>query len=114
MCQAPIYTPGSPNQPCAGDSIIMDILLKGEIESNSKVGIWTPLDSGASGKEYFCQWSRCKRHLGQSLGQEDPLEEGIAIQSSILAWSIPWTEEPGGLQSTGLQRVGQDLETEQQ
>ena len=40
----------------------------------------------------------------QSLGQEDPLEEGMATHSSILAWSIPWTEEPGGLQSRGSQR----------
>ena len=39
------------------------------------------------------------------LGWEDPLEEGIATYSSILVWRIPWTEEPGGLQSTGLQRV---------
>ena len=42
----------------------------------------------------------------QSLGQEDPLEEEMATHSSVLAWSIPWTEEPGGLQSTGLQKVG--------
>ena len=40
-----------------------------------------------------------------SLGQEDPLEEGMAIHSSILAWRIPWTEEPGRLLSTVLQRV---------
>ena len=40
-----------------------------------------------------------------SLGQEDPLQKGMATHSSILAWRIPWTEEPGGLQSTGLQRV---------
>ena len=38
----------------------------------------------------------------QSLGWEDPLEEGMATHSSILAWRIPWTEEPGGLQSTGV------------
>ena len=44
----------------------------------------------------------------QSLGQENPLEEGVATHSSILAWRIPWTEEPGGLQSTGLQRVRHD------
>ena len=44
----------------------------------------------------------------QSLSQEDPLEEEIATHSSILAWTIPWTEEPGGLQSTGSQRVGHD------
>ena len=39
----------------------------------------------------------------QSLGQEDPLEKGMATHSSILAWRIPWTEESGGLQSTGSQ-----------
>ena len=44
----------------------------------------------------------------RSLGQEDPLDEGVATHSSILAWRIPWTEEPGGLQSIGLQRVGYD------
>ena len=43
-----------------------------------------------------------------SLGQEDPLEKEMATHSSILAWEIPWTEEPGGLQSMGLQRVRQD------
>ena len=44
----------------------------------------------------------------QSLGREDPLEKEMATQSSILAWRIPWTEEPGGLQFTGSQRVGHD------
>ena len=44
----------------------------------------------------------------QSLHWEDPLEKEIATHSSILAWRIPWTEEPGGLRSTGLQRVGHD------
>ena len=44
----------------------------------------------------------------RSLGQEDPLEKGMATHPSILAWRIPWTEEPGGLQSMGLQRVGHD------
>ena len=41
----------------------------------------------------------------RSLDQDDPLEEGMATHSSILAWRIPWTEEPGGLQSIGSQRV---------
>ena len=41
----------------------------------------------------------------QSLGQEDPLEEEMATHSSILAWRIPWTEDPGGLQSNGSQRI---------
>ena len=40
----------------------------------------------------------------QSVGREDPLEDGMATQSSFLAWEIPWTEEPGGLQSMGLQK----------
>ena len=44
----------------------------------------------------------------QSLGREDPLEKEMATHSSILAWRIPWTEEPGGLQSMGSQRVGHD------
>ena len=44
----------------------------------------------------------------QSLGQEDPLEEEMLAHSSILAWKIPWTEEPGGLQSIGSQRVRLD------
>ena len=42
----------------------------------------------------------------QSLGREDPLEEEMATHSSILAWRIPWTEKPGGLQSVGLRGVG--------
>ena len=46
--------------------------------------------------------------LVPSLGWEDPLEEKMAIHSSILAWRIPWTEEPGRRQSIGLQRVGHD------
>ena len=40
----------------------------------------------------------------RSLGGEDPLEEGMATNSSVLAWGIPWTEKPGGLQSTGSQK----------
>ena len=44
----------------------------------------------------------------RSLGREDPLEKEMATCSSILAWRIPWTEEPGGLQSVGSQRVGHD------
>ena len=48
----------------------------------------------------------------RSLGWEDPLEEEMATHSSIFAWRIPWTEEPGGLQSIGSQRVGYDWATE--
>ena len=48
------------------------------------------------------------RGVGSILAWEDPLEEGMATHSSILAWKIPWIEEPGGLKSVGLQTVGQD------
>ena len=62
---------------------------------------------GSSGKEPACQ---CRRYEMQvrSPGQEDPLEEGVATHSSIPAWRISWTEEPGGLQSMGSQTVGHD------
>ena len=65
------------------------------------------LPNGASGKEPACQ---CRRHemRVQSLRWEDLLEEGMATHPSILAWRISWTEEPGGLQSMELQRVGYD------
>ena len=62
------------------------------------------------------QWSRYRLPMQekqempvQSLAGEDPLEEEMATHSSILAWKIPWTEEPGRLQSMGSQRVGHDL-----
>ena len=50
----------------------------------------------------------------QFLGWEDPLEKEMANYSSILAWEIPWTEEPGELQSMGSQRIGYDLRIKQQ
>ena len=63
----------------------------------------------------MAQWQRTRLSMQKvqdtqvrSLGQEDPLQEEIATHSSILAWRIPWTEEPGGLQSMKLQRVGHD------
>ena len=63
---------------------------------------------GASGKEPTCQCRRCKRYW-VSLSREDPLGKGMAAPSSVLAWRTPWTEEPGGLQSMGLQRAEHDL-----
>ena len=55
-------------------------------------------------KNLPAMWETCV----QSLGQENPLEKGMATHSSILAWRIPWTEEPGGLQFMRLQRGGHD------
>ena len=72
-----------------------------------KFKVFSGLPMWHRGKESTCQCRRHKR-CGFFLGQKDPLEEEMATHSSILAWRIPWTEEPGGLQSTGLQRVGHD------
>ena len=62
----------------------------------------SPGDS--DGKESACNAG----HLGLILGQEDPLEKAMAPHSSTLAWEIPWTEQPGRLQSMGSLRVGHD------
>ena len=59
---------------------------------------------GSDDEESACN----ARDLVQSLGREDPLEKEMAAHSSILDWRISWTEKPGGLQSTGSQRVGHD------
>ena len=58
---------------------------------------------GASGKEPTRQCWRRKKHWFDSWVREDALEEGAAAHTSIVAWRIPWTEEPGGLQSMGSQ-----------
>ena len=63
---------------------------------------------GMSGKEPTCQCRGHKQMWVRSLCWEDPLEEGMATPSSILAWRVSWTEEPCGLQSMGSQRVGHD------
>ena len=64
---------------------------------------------GSAGKESACNAGE----LVRSLGWEDPLEKEMATRSGILAWQIPWTEEPCGLQSMGLQKVRYDLATQQ-
>ena len=46
--------------------------------------------------------------MGSTLGGQDPLEEGMVTHSSILVWRVPWTEEPSGLQTMGLERIGYD------
>ena len=63
-----------------------------------RLQIFLGLPCGSDGKECASN----VRDLVQSLGQEDPLEKEIATNSSILAWEVPWTEEPDGLQSMGL------------
>ena len=68
----------------------------------------TLISLGLHCRNQFRLVGRVAEGLGNALGQEEPLEEVMATHSSILAWRIPWTEEPGGLQSMGSQRVGHD------
>ena len=77
-----------------------------QASANVHQGVKSPHLGGAHGKEPACQYRRLKETRVRSLGQEDPLEEGMETHSSVLAWRIPWTEEPGGLQSMGGHRVG--------
>ena len=66
---------------------------------------------GASGEESACQCGRHEMQVRGSLGREDPLEEGTATNSSIIAWRILMDKETGRLQSMGLQRVGHNRAT---
>ena len=80
-----------------------DGLLSMELRKN-----WTRFRNQGTGS-LVAQWIKClpamRETRVQSLGWEDPLEKEMATHSSTLAWRIPWTEEPGRLQSTGSQRV---------
>ena len=91
--------------------ILMLRLLPSCTVWNKSLWLRKNFPGSVSGKELACQ---CRRHREgvQSLGGENPLEEGMATHSSILVWTIPWTEEPGRLQSMGLPRVGNDRGTE--
>ena len=76
----------------------------GDIKFGSSMTLRSPSLVGQRLKRLPAMWETWV----QSLSQVDPLEKEMATHSSILAWRIPWTEEPGGLQSMGLQRVGHD------
>ena len=68
------------------------------------MSLFKVIPGGSVGKESACNAG----DPGQSLGWEDPLEKEMAIHYRTIAWKISWTEEPGGLQSMGSQRVGHD------
>ena len=73
-----------------------------------EMGLLLGLPRLGSGKESACQRRRSKRQF-RSLGGEDPLEEEMTTHSSILAWKIPWTKDPGGLSSKGSQKSQMQL-----
>ena len=88
----------------------MDTVREGQDRTNSGSNIdLYGLPKWHNGKESACQ---CRRHIFNPW--EDPLEMEMATHSSISAWEIPWTEEPEGLQSMGLQRVRHDVASKQQ
>ena len=92
----------------------MDII--GDVRGVGRIGrlgliciyYWWDSQVAQLGKESTCLCRRNRRYWVQSLGWEDSLEEEMATHSSVFAWKIPWTEEPGGLQPIGSQRVRQD------
>ena len=110
-------------------------MYNGILLSHKKECIWVSSNKMDEPKAYYTEWSKSEENryhilmhifwMAQmvkklptvwetwvwSLGREDPLEKGMATHSSILAWKIPWTEEPGELQSMGLQRIGHDWVT---
>ena len=77
------------------------------------LGRWKVTDGASLVAQFAKNLCAVQEILIQSLGWEDPLEKGMATHSSILAWRIPWTEEPGRLQSMGSQRVRHNLVTNQ-
>ena len=90
MQETPVRFPGWEDPPEKGQAIPPPVFLS--------------FTGGSVSKESACDAGG----LGLIPGLKDALEEGMATHSSTLAWRIPWTEEPAGLESTGLQRVGQD------
>ena len=80
------------------------------------MGLTRETETDIYGPSLLAQWSRIplprKETQVSSLGPEDPLEEEMATHSGIPAWEIPWTEEPGGLQTMGSQGVGHNRATE--
>ena len=79
----------------------------GQVENGRQFHLVQPISvgfpGGPSGKEPACQYRQMEQTRLCSLGREDPLEKEMATHSSILAWRIPWTEQPGESQSTGSQ-----------
>ena len=94
-------------------SVLYCLILKNIFSKNDKVNLLKGFPSGSAVKNLLTSLDDAPAYKMQdtqvqSLGWEFPLEEGMAAHSSILTWRIPWTEEPGGLQTIGLQWVKLD------
>ena len=102
---------------CSGPGVGVVVRWLRELAPACMAGAGTPSDvlsstllicGGSAGKEPACPLQEIQETWVQSLGQEDPLEEDITTHSSILAWEIPCTEEPSGLQSMRSQKIRHD------
>ena len=100
----PVFLPGEPH----GQRNLAGFSPWGHKESDTTEQLTLHYTCGPNGKEPICQCRRHKRCGFNPWIRKIPLEEGPAIHSTILTWRIPWTEEPGRLQSIGSQRVGHD------
>ena len=100
----PVFLPGEPH----GQRNLAGFSPWGHKESDTTERLTLHYTCGTNGKEPICQCRRHKRCGFNPWISKIPLEEGLAIHSTILTWRIPWTEEPGRLQSIGSQRVGHD------
>ena len=95
--RVPRLTQSSATEPCLYQCKRRSVTHKGQLIAIFPIG--------SPGKKICLQCRRCKEAWVQSLGQEDPLEKGMAAHSSMRAWRGPWPEEPGGLPSTGPQEL---------
>ena len=89
--------------------VLLEESLCSQPHTSQEMNLKHCVPCGSGGREPTCS----EEMQVPSLGREDPLEKGMAPHSSILAWEIPWPEQPGGLQSVGSRRVGRDRVTEQ-
>ena len=105
-----MHVPQCSKQPRNGSNLSVHQQMNGWRKCGTCLSMGFP--GGVSGKEPACQCWRSKRLRVPSLGGDDPLEEGAATHSSILAWRIPWTEEPGSYSQVGQKEMDMTEATE--
>ena len=91
--------------------LVCELRMAGSGSETRQNCFYTEQNSEGPFATWWLRWQesdRMQETRVQALGREDPLKKGMATHFSILAWEIPWTEKPGGLQSMGLQRIGLD------
>ena len=100
------YSSPSPPHTISLSTRVLELVESNCLQSKQATSRWTSRASQVVLVKICLPMQETQETRVQSLGQEDPLERGMTTHSSIIAWTIPWTEEPGWPQSTGSQRVG--------